>query len=203
MYPFTFVEKFLLKWRQNTVMKISHEYCCLPWSNSILLIPPIKAFMSTLEWINMCFLLLFFREEIKPSDIILEIEAVLFVTRDIWNNFIVESSFAWHWLRPKNFCSCVNSAIRTRKDFLGLDVEVLLFELLFLVNFSEMLQIKKVHEHLILNLDHAWEESAVEALVILLFTVDKLPDLEGGLTIIICLNELLVSNEETHDGVEE
>ena len=66
-----------------------------------------------------------------------------------------------------------------------------------------MLQIKKVHEHLILNLDHAREESAVEALVILLFTVDKLPDLEGGLTIIIRLNELLVSNEETHDGVEE
>ena len=66
-----------------------------------------------------------------------------------------------------------------------------------------MLQIQEVHEHLILHLDHAWEEPTVEALVILRFTVDKLPDLEGSLAIIISLYELLVSNEETDNSVEE
>ena len=66
-----------------------------------------------------------------------------------------------------------------------------------------MLQIQEVHEHLVLHLDHAWEEPTVEALVILRFTVDELPDLEGSFTIVICLYELLVSNEETHNGVKE
>ena len=66
-----------------------------------------------------------------------------------------------------------------------------------------MLKIKEVHEHLILHLDHAWEESVVKALVVFLFAIDKLSNLECRLTIIVCLYELLVSDEQTHNSIEE
>ena len=80
---------------------------------------------------------------------------------------------------------------------------MLLLELLHLVNFTQMLQVEEVHEHLVLNLDVVWKESGVEAFVILWLAVDKLFDLVSRLTVIVIRDELLVLDEETDDSVEE
>lgn len=66
-----------------------------------------------------------------------------------------------------------------------------------------MLQIEEVHEHLILHLDHAREEAAIETMVVLFFTIDKLLYLECSFSIIVRFYELLVSEEQAHNGVEE
>ena len=109
MYPLTLVEKILFKWRQNTVMEVANTECHLFWIDPFLIFLPIEAFMCSLEWIHMCYLLLFAWEQIQPSNITLEIEVILLVASDLRNNFIIDRPFPWCRLHPKNFCSCGNS----------------------------------------------------------------------------------------------
>ena len=66
-----------------------------------------------------------------------------------------------------------------------------------------MLQIQKVHKHLVFNNDFTWEKPIVKLFIRLRFAINKAFYIESCLTVIIRNNEVIVANEKTHDGIKE
>ena len=66
-----------------------------------------------------------------------------------------------------------------------------------------MLQIQKVHKHLVFNNDFTWEKPIIKFFIRLRLAINKAFDIKCCFTVIIRDNKVVVANEKTHDSIKE